>query len=160
MKTRNDNEPMDPRGWDNLGKMICFHSRYNLGDYVETKKYNNATDFLMNISGIHEQLEKLQYAGKDYVKPMWDAIKASNIILPLYLYDHSGITMSTGSFSCAWDSGQVGWIYISNKDAKKEYGWKHLTDKRKRKILEYLKSEVETYDDYITGNAYGSEETL
>ena len=27
------------------------------------------------------------------------------VILPLYLYDHSGITMNTTGFSCPWDSG-------------------------------------------------------
>jgi hypothetical protein len=30
------------------------------------------------------------------------------IIKGLFLYDHSGITISTGRFSCPWDSGQVG----------------------------------------------------
>jgi hypothetical protein len=33
------------------------------------------------------------------------------VILPLYLYDHGGITISCSPFSCPWDSGQVGWIY-------------------------------------------------
>ena len=30
------------------------------------------------------------------------------VFLPLYLFDHSGITMNTSGFSCPWDSGQVG----------------------------------------------------
>ena len=42
--------------------------------------------------------------------------------LPLYLYDHSGITMNTGGFSCSWDSGQMGWIYATKEDIQKEYG--------------------------------------
>ena len=40
----------------------------------------------------------------------------------LYLYDHSGITMSTGSFCDSWDSGQVGFIYVTKEDIEKEYG--------------------------------------
>ena len=30
------------------------------------------------------------------------------VILPLYLHDHSGLTMNTSGFHCPWDSGQVG----------------------------------------------------
>ena len=45
------------------------------------------------------------------------------VILPLYLYDHSGITMSTSVFSCPWDSGQVGWIYAEKKKLIEETGY-------------------------------------
>jgi len=27
-----DLDPMDPREWDNLATMVCWHRRYNLGD--------------------------------------------------------------------------------------------------------------------------------
>jgi hypothetical protein len=36
-------------------------------------------------------------------------------IKDLYLYDHSGITISTSPFSCGWDSGQVGFIYLTRQ---------------------------------------------
>lgn len=43
-------------------------------------------------------------------------------ILPLFLYDHSGLAMSTGSFvgrahHAEWDSGQVGYIYMDKDSA-------------------------------------------
>ena len=46
-------------------------------------------------------------------------------ILPLYLYDHGGISMSTGSFvgkapHAEWDSGIVGYIYIDKETALKD----------------------------------------
>ena len=77
-------------------------------------------------------------------------IKQENVhtILPLYLYDHSGITISTGPFSCNWDSGQVGWIFVSKDKVKKE-------GIDETKVGEYLKGEVETYDRYIRGDVYG-----
>jgi hypothetical protein len=77
------------------------------------------------------------------------------ISLPLFLYDHSGITMSTGRFSCPWDSGQVGFIYVSREKVREEYGWKVITKKREEKIVEILRDEVKTYDQYLTGDVYG-----
>jgi hypothetical protein len=86
-----------------------------------------------------------------------DIIKRENVgvILPLYLYDHSGITMNTTGFSCQWDSGQVGFIFISKQKMLLEYGGKIVTKKLKDRVTEYLKNEVETYDQFIMGNVYG-----
>lgn len=35
------------------------------------------------------------------------------LLMPLYLYDHSGITISTSEFCDPWDSGQIGFIYTN-----------------------------------------------
>ncbi len=123
-----DESPESPRKWDNLGTMVCFHRRYDLGD-----KHDYCFD---NCYGWEEMKEEL--------------IKQENVhtILPLYLYDHSGITISTGPFSCNWDSGQIGWIFVSKEKVKKE-------GIDESKVEQYLKGEVETYDQYIRGNVYG-----
>lgn len=76
-------------------------------------------------------------------------------ILPLYLYDHSGITMSTTGFSCPWDSGQIGWIYASKESIKAEYGCNDLTPEIREKAEKLLRGEVEYYDHYIRGDCYG-----
>jgi len=65
----------------------------------------------------------------------------------LYLYDHSGITISTSPFDCNWDSGQIGFIFVSKHKIKKE-------GIDETKVEEYLKREVETYDQYLTGEVY------
>jgi hypothetical protein len=82
----------------------------------------------------------------------------AHIIKPLYLYDHSGIRMSTDSFigraqHAEWDSGQVGWIYASYKDIEKEYG--SLNPETIERADRLLDSEVKTYDAYISGQCYG-----
>lgn len=112
--------------WDNLGTMYCFHNRYSLGD-----KHN------CTIEEVQEMVKSQDY-----------------ISLPLYLYDHSGITMNTTGFSCPWDSGQVGFIVCEKTEICKQFGWDKLTDERIEKIRKYLISEVETYDDFLTGNVY------
>lgn len=129
LKIIRDVNSESPREWDNLGTMTCFHNSYQLGD----KHDQDAQDFK-------------KWIGKE--------IDEGRVIgLPLYLYDHSGITMSTKPFSCHWDSGQVGWIYVSKEDVVKEYG--DFSEATQAKVLRYLQGEVETYDQYLMGDIYG-----
>ena len=153
IKVDHDDMAESPRDWDNLGTMICWHSRYNLGDYKEND-YRDPDNFMHAISGLYED-EYTDYLDDDQIKRCYEAAYHKNIILPLYLYDHSGITMRTTGFSCPWDSGQVGYIYISLEDVRKEYGWKKITKKRRAQIEKYLTGEVEVYDHYLTGSVYG-----
>ena len=130
-----ENDPQSPREWDNLGKMICFHGRYDLGD----KHDYRSNDY----SGWEEQRKDIE--------------KKENVcvMLPLYLYDHSGITMNTTGFSCRWDSGQVGWIVVSKEQVRKEYGVKRINKKLIEKVTNILENEVKIYDQYLTGDVYG-----
>jgi len=57
------------------------------------------------------------------VKDLLYFVKDYYVILPVYIYDHSGITLNTVGFSDPWDSGQVGWIYASKGKFLKETGY-------------------------------------
>lgn len=127
LEIEQDNYPDNPRSWDNLGTMVCFHNRYNLGDKHDYQSEN--------------------YDGWDDLRNTLLANEDVHTILPLYLYDHSGITISTKPFSCHWDSGKIGFIFISKDKVKKE-------GIDESKVEDYLKSEVETYDHYLTGEVY------
>lgn len=108
------------RDWDNLGVMACWHRRYRLGD-VQPEE-----------------------APQDYR----DALPEGTVVLPLYLYEHSGITISTDPFSCPWDSGQVGFIYATPERIK-EIGTPA------DRVEECLRAEVETYDKDLRGDVWG-----
>jgi len=149
---QHDDDPMSPRDWVNLGTMHCWHSRYNLGDEQHT------ADIDLFLAELGEFEEDYDWSDKEYKVHKEVAEKRAfkeNIILPLFLYDHSGLTISTGSFSDRWDSGQIGWILVSKENVRKEYRWKHLTKKRIQQIEEYLRGEVKTYDQYLTGDVWG-----
>jgi len=123
---QDDMEFNNPRKWDNLGLMVCFHRRYNLGDTheftpEETKIIENNDNY---------------------------------ISLPLYLYDHSGITMNTTGFSCRWDSGQVGIICVPREKVRKEFKVKRIGRQLYNKVIKILKAEVELYDKYIRGEVF------
>ena len=219
-----DNDPLNPRyDWDgNIGKMMCWHRDYRLGDYKENE-FSDNEDFLNDLvrnnlkeksiinyvkakkasNGLelkydrHEKVWQLwgtyywfplgtskeakfdvikEYESLDWLvddmiealpqKDKWHLLeKHANIVyLPLYLYDHSGITMNTGGFSDRWDSGQVGYIYTDKKTIidcggkiRNEKGnYVKITDKNwKKAAYQWMQGEVDEYDMYLTGEVYG-----
>lgn len=133
LQIKQEESPDDPRSWDNLGIMACFHRRYSLGD-------DNIPFHSDDFNSWSEMEEHLRTNLKAVV------------ILPLYLYDHSGITMNTTGFSCRWDSGQVGLIYVTEEKMKEEYG--EINEENLAKAKRVLEGEVKTYDSYLTGDIY------
>ena len=90
------------------------------------------------------------------VMPLQDLMRITQkhyCILPIYLYDHSGLTINTTGFSCPWDSSQVGWIYASHVEISNEYNTL-FTDRLAEKAIVRLKGEVESYDHYLRGDCY------
>ena len=90
------------------------------------------------------------------INSLKELAERKNIMLPLYLYDHSGITMScshTYPYNDRWDSGQVGWIYASHNEIEKEYGT--LSADTIENAENLMIGEVETYDSYLRGECYG-----
>jgi hypothetical protein len=142
IKIETEDQPMNPREeFDcQLGTLVTFHNRYNLSD---DKHLSDGT-----------KLRAEDFNGWDAMIAHVDKVEGGIIWLPVYMYDHSGYTIRTTPFSCRWDSGQLGFIYISKKKARETYGWKVLNKARIEKLKEYLLGEVETYDDYLTGNVY------
>lgn len=130
-----DLDPTDPREFDNLGTMVCFHNRYTFGDETELK----SSDF-----SSWEELESYLYKSEDAL-----------IVIPVFLYEHSGLYINTTGFSCPWDSGQIGFIYTSKENIRKKYGCKRISRKFKEEISEILCSEVSLYNDYLSGDVYG-----
>ena len=164
VEVHQDEEPTNPREWDNLGTMVCEHRRYNLGDVQ-----GNALETMV------ELLEP--YCGDTFAWECWDCrwedtedhadaiVKAFDkhfLWLPLYLYDHGGISMSATMrypFTDPWDAGQVGIIYIDKRKACEEYHYKIMTATLREGVFGYLYNEVQVYDWYLRGGVYGYEIT-
>lgn len=132
IEIKQDQDPQNPRtDWDHPSVMICFHRRLVLGD--QKHGFTSGAD-----------VEKFLQLNKDKV-----------IQLPIYGYEHSGLTIATSPFSCPWDSGRLGVIYISKEKARKDMGWKVLTKARVEEVYALLRSEVEAYNQYLCGDVYG-----
>jgi len=124
-----DDSPESPRtSYDNVGTILYTSSRYALGDkQVDAEEIREITK------------------RKDVV---W---------LPVYAYIHSGTTISTTPFSCAWDSGQCGIIYVEKDKIFAEWHQTRLTKKLREKVKRVLAGEIETYDQFLRGDIYGYE---
>jgi len=154
-----DGTAESPREWDNLGTMVCWHRRYNLGDEQPSSP---PQEWMKELARTFTNYEELDCMSKRFQAlesiSFEDAQKIVDkhcVILDLYLYDHSGITMNTTGFSCPWDSGQVGWIYVTRVKVLEEWSRRRLTKKLRRKIEDLLRGEVSIYDQYIRGEVYG-----
>jgi hypothetical protein len=124
-------EIMNPREWnENLGTMLCFHRRYILGDRnpYKSEYYTGWNDFAKSLLTVHDVA----------------------LMLPIYMYDHSGITISHKPFSCPWDSGQIGWIFVNKDRVRREFGVKRISKKVMDKVRSVLIAEIEDYNEYLT----------
>jgi len=84
-----------------------------------------------------------------------EAEAIGDICVPLYMYDHSGITISLTPFTCPFDSGQVGFVQIKKDEIISNFGKKNWTKNLRIKALEVAAMEVKELDSYLTGEVYG-----
>lgn len=135
LRIEQDLDPMSPRENCNLGTMVCFHKRYNFGD---SHDYHPG-----------------DYAGWDDLQEAIEKEHDIAVILPIYMFDHSGTTLRTTPFSCPWDSGQVGFIFITKEKVRYEYSRKKMSRKLTSRIVTYLVNEVQEYNQYVNGDVWG-----
>lgn len=129
-----DPDPVDPRDYDTSTKLVLFHKRYNLA---------------------HElPINQEDYSG-------WDEMEAdiidryTAVTVPVYMYDHSGITLSTSPFSCPWDSGQVGFCVFTREAILNHFGGKRLTRGLIAQARNVIEAEVKEYSAYLEGDCWG-----
>lgn len=143
-----DDSPGGPREWDNAARLYCWDDR---------------------MSGVVHDGEHDEMFGRDDHADLSEAIdhliaQGAQVILPLYLLDHSGYSISSGdnlielddqgrARACAssgrfigdeqgWDTSMVGFAWVP-KDTD-------ATDP-----LACAKGEIETLDQFFTGDVYG-----
>lgn len=76
-------------------------------------------------------------------------------VLPIYVYEHGGITMRTGGYGCQWDSGQAGFIYSDKQRACVLAGAKRMSKKVEARIYEVMHGHIEYCAALCEGNVCG-----
>jgi hypothetical protein len=123
-----DEYPVNPRDNANLGTIVTWHGRYSIGD---KHNFHTPSEFSPLLTD------------KDMIS------------LPVYMYDHSAIALSTAPFNCPWDSGKIGWIYTTKDKVRASYGVTRVGSKLLPKVLEHLREEIAEYSRYLNGESYG-----
>ena len=170
-----------PRDWDNIGTLFVPDNRYVSGDkgaesptidvvpdadIIEWACANLDKSDLQECArnqwdkrngytkadAVRATIEKWYSDFTEYPESLRELVAEHCIIVPVYAYVHSGVALSTGGFSCPWDSGCVGLIWCTFDRAREEYGDDAQAHERARK---YLIGEIETLDTYYRGNVYG-----
>jgi hypothetical protein len=127
----------------NACTMVCFHRRYTLGDQDHGYDYR---DF--------ESFEALRAAIVRDHDPV--------IIRPLGLLDHSSLHLFMGAGphwtdSQGWDSGQVGWVFITKRqilDNLAKEGAKNVTPRLRAQAEKAIECEIETLNQYLNGDIW------
>lgn len=145
IKIYQDLDPESPREWSNLGRLICWHRRYRLGD---SHQFDSPEAFLRDLAGVSAQSD----LSMDQLR---ERAERKAILLPVFLYDHSGLAMNTIGFHCPWDSGQVGYVYVLLEAVREEFGAKRVTKALREKAEDILRAEIVSYDAYLGGRVYG-----
>lgn len=137
----------NPREWDNLGTMVCWHRHYNLGDESPRESVDSWLESQLGDVGDKSTEEMLAMFMKD------------KLLIPIMAYEHGGITIRAydyGNFpDQQWDCGQLGFIYVTHDKIKKEYSISRLTKKALASARKCLENEIEVYNDYLTGYVCG-----
>lgn len=144
-----DSLAADPRGNDNLGIMLCWHPHYELGD----EQFRGPAD----VGGATNMAEVAR----------WLVKRGAENLIGLFLYDHSGLSLSAGPTldgrndaeavskagrnpfdTAGWDTSMVGFIYT--------------TSERRRAMVtsavhveEALRAEIAEYSAFLAGEVYG-----
>jgi hypothetical protein len=148
-----EDSPRSPREDDNFGTIAYKHRDYKLGEEV----INDICDWLAEKLGLADMEYKQNNATRlEYEKKFMDPNISGFVALPVFLYDHSGITISTGSFNDRFDSGQLGYIYVSKEKVIEEYG--DFSQESQDKAIALMESEIKTFDQYVIGDVYSFKE--
>lgn len=143
---RQDDNTESPREWCNSWTWYSNHRRYSFDRDYKTRHWHKIDDIF---DGETEKGETVR-----------DAILRQNPDLldvrPIYMLDHSGVSVSLGSFNDPWDSGVGAFAVITRGQAEKDCpDLKGNDEKLKERAYEWLKDEVETYQQFLSGEVYG-----
>lgn len=115
-----EDAPENPfKEWDGLPGIIGWHRRYDFNTRKQDSR-KTAGEFL-------EEAEREGY----YIRP-------------LFMYEHSGLAFSLSPFSCRWDSGRIGFMFLEKEDRE--------TPEEDKKRVE---SAIKLLNDYVSGNVFG-----
>lgn len=160
-----DHEAENPREeYDHLGAILHTHPRYDLGVRVsgehEAEVYMLAEancDSYCQCCGERVYSDGSEWVHEDEDSACWEkrVDLSAVVVLPVFAYEHGGITLSTSEFSDPWDSGQVGVIFVPVEKVIRNLG--KGTGYREARFwgARVLGAEIREFDQFLQGDVWG-----
>lgn len=117
----------DPRKNCNLTTLYCKHRNYTLGDHQIEDDFDS-----------YKEVEKSIIDDQDIV-----------LAEPLFFFNHGNIGLERGR-SCPWDSGLVGVLLVTKKNAIDILG----KDYTEQQLQDRINAEIKEYNSYLNGENY------
>ena len=124
-----------------MGTYDFFGRRQHLGTNPDSKYY--------------EGVRKKYGSREEYERELKQIVRKGGVVLPVFAYEHGGIALKTTEFSCPWDSGQIGYAYITTEQIASKLGFKKGAKGRKKAAETLLKGEIQTLSSWANGEIYG-----
>ena len=148
-----DNDAQSPREWDNLSTMVFWHRNYSIGD-INPNRENDPESWLRSWLVENGHLTE-EGAERMTFEKLWNKFNSVAVVVSVYAYEHGGITISSRAYSCTFDSGQLGFAFVSYAKLREEYSRRNITHAFAEKIRGYIDGEIKTLDAYLTGDVWG-----
>jgi len=134
----NDTLKLNPReNCDHLSVMACWKRNSTIGDVQPS------------------------CSPKEWMEEKENVPKGS-VVLNIFIYEHSGIVLSSSPFGDPWDSGQLGFMVMTPDKILEGWGQKkdgktakRVSAKMQKQALECMKAELEEYNKWIQGQCWG-----
>jgi hypothetical protein len=158
------------RDFGTAGVMVCWHKKYRLG-HVQPK--GSPEEFMREklIDWYHTYLtSNRKFKAQDYhdycctVEDMNMAeltveFEKHHVSVPLFFLDHSSQHIKAGSKGSgwdSWDSGCVGFMYMTQDQVFDHFGFnaKRLNKKLREEAIQHMITEVEDYNTYLQQEVY------
>lgn len=124
-----DTDPENPMTeFDRLGTIITTNNRYFTGDEIIDDDWE-------------EKREEIEDEG--------------GIVLPLYMLAHSVIHLSLDPFADRWDSGCVGFVYVTREKLSDEYK-NYALSSAQAYARKCIHGEIDSLNMYLNGEVYGA----
>jgi len=143
-----------------VGTLLTWHRRYDWSDECNDKVGAPFDTMLRLIQNKDTEFDPddekwLDGQGNALRQEVQRLMEKYYVVVPVFLYDHGGVSLSTMPFSCPWDSGQLGFIFADKDHRMLEHKVTEWTDDLQQKTVGLLESEISILDQYVQGEVYG-----
>jgi hypothetical protein len=140
-----DDDQRNPRTeWDN-----CTH-------FILTEGFGDSKDVQGELERLCEKYNIEDYEERGMLQ-LIDALNEFIVIKPVCMYQHSGATIYFGSPIDRWDSGYIGFAYMTLDDVNGDMCGRNSKDypNWRDQAEACLKGEMYDLDHYVRGDIYG-----